>query len=268
MRYNRSDTPSIPEPPPLPFLRQLREDARLPYAQRRWRQLRQGTGQHIVGPDGLRLLLPSARQGRYSNAQFDDAHDSWRPPVQMSLRVRIGGTLSGTAGFGFWNNPLAGGMRLPSAAWFFHAAPPSDLPLALGVPGSGWKVATIDMHRPAAWALAPLALPVALANNIPALRRRIWPRVQRVLRIDEHPIVMPHERWCTCQILWQTERVCFIIDDTLIFATDCSPHGPLGCVIWLDNQWALVDPAGRFGWGTSDGQHQTLTFGNLRIQTL
>jgi hypothetical protein len=45
------------------------------------------------------------------------------------------GTLRGTAGFGFWNDPfLMTGARLPAlprAIWFFYASAPSEMKLDL-----------------------------------------------------------------------------------------------------------------------------------------
>ena len=46
-----------------------------------------------------------------------------------------------------------GGMpTLPRAIWFFYGSLPSNMSLALDVPGYGWKAATIDALRPSALA--------------------------------------------------------------------------------------------------------------------
>ena len=137
-------------------------------------------GGRVSGGDVLRFTLPPGGL-TYADAQIDD-HGGARPPgvarfahrpgLALSLRARFSHTaaeLHGTAGFGFWNNPfspLGGSPALPAAIWFFHAAPPSDMPLALGVPGHGWKAACIDATTPRALAWAPLALPVTLANTV------------------------------------------------------------------------------------------------------
>src|SRR5215467_8832503 len=123
------------------------EDSFRPRPSQRWRATQVGGGRLVVA-DGLRLLLVGARPGRYADAQVDDYTGQprrrfpWRPPLRMTVRARVSGPLTGTAGFGFWNNPfspLGGWPALPAAIWFFHASPPSDMPLALGVQGHGWK---------------------------------------------------------------------------------------------------------------------------------
>jgi hypothetical protein len=156
-----------------------------------WRRTQVGGGRLVLLDDGLRLLLAGARHTAYSDAQIDDyaglarRRFPWRPPLRMTVRARASGALAGTAGFGFWNNPfspLGGTPALPAALWFFYGSPPSDMPLALGVPGHGWKAACIDATRLAALAWAPLTLPVLLANRVPALYRRIWPMPARPTR--------------------------------------------------------------------------------------
>jgi hypothetical protein len=129
------------------------------------------TGQASVQPtsDGLALTVRPASAATYSNAQITD-YDyrafrfRWRPPVKMTVRARAtldASQLRGTAGFGFWNHPfspdVAVRVRLPQAAWFFFSSPPSDMRLALDVPGPGWKAAAIDARRWRFLALLPFA---------------------------------------------------------------------------------------------------------------
>lgn len=244
---------------------------------RRWRVTQTGGGQLVLGADGLRLALAGATAGRYADAQIDDyaglarRRFPWQPPLRMAVRARASGLLLGTAGFGFWNNPfspLGGSPALPAAIWFFHAAPPSDMPLALGVPGHGWKAACIDATTPRALAWAPLALPVTLANNLPVLQRRIWPAVQRGLRIAEAPIVPPGTGWGEYMLEWRADRARFWVDGALVFETDRAPRGPLGFVAWLDNQWMVATPRGRFGWGLLDTPAQWLDVAELAIERL
>ncbi|MFL5802581.1 MAG: hypothetical protein ACJ8CR_12680, partial [Roseiflexaceae bacterium] len=196
------------------------EETFRPRPSARWRRIEVGGGRLIVTADGLRLALAGARRGQYADAQIDDYGRTlarphglprrgfpWRPPLRLTVRARASGPLLGTAGFGFWNNPLVpladGPSALPAAIWFFHASPPSDLPLAMGVPGHGWKAACIDATQPAALAWAPLAPPVLLLNRRPWLARRIWPRVQRALRIAEAPIPASDAAWRTYTLEWR-----------------------------------------------------------------
>src|SRR5687768_14952706 len=75
--------------------------------------LRLGTGE-IQYEDGRSVLtLPRASRDDYSDAQLHDYAGlarrdfPWRPPLAFSIRARLSPHLQGTAGFGFWNNPLA-----------------------------------------------------------------------------------------------------------------------------------------------------------------
>lgn len=254
------------------------EETFLPRPGLRWRRTQVGGGQLIVGADGLRLALASARHDRYADAQIDDYaglarhHFPWRPPLRMTLRARASGLLAGTAGFGFWNNPLAplraGGPALPSAIWFFHASPPSNMALARGVPGLGWKAACIDATQPAALAWAPLVAPILLLNRRPGFYARTWPRIQRALRIAEAPITALDSRWSQYTLEWREGWARFDVDGTTVLETGRPPRGPLGFVAWLDNQWAVVTPQGHFGWGLVDTGAQWLDLRQLRIEML
>lgn len=253
------------------------EDTFRPRMATRWRRLRLGNGELVLCESGLRLLLPGARQASYSDAQIDDyggqprAHFAWQPPLRLTVEALASGPLVGTAGFGFWNNPLAtaGGLpRLPAAIWFFHAAPPSNMPLAAGVPGHGWKAACLDATTPAALVWAPLAPPVVLLNNLPAFERRVWPRVQRALSIREALIEPVGLAWRTYTLEWRRDGARFAVDGTTVLESARAPRGPLGLIAWLDNQWAVVTPRGRFGWGLCDTDAQWLDLRRVQIEPL
>ncbi len=218
-------------------------------------------GQGIIKPaaSGIRLSLPSAAAQIYSDAQIDDysflprRRLPWQPPVQLAVRARFSsGHIAGTAGFGFWNNPftpLGGLPALPRAAWFFYASPPSNMALAEGVPGNGWKAACIDATQWTALAWAPAAPFVLALNQFPSLRRRLWPRVQRALRISEALLKVNMEEWHDYQLFWQPDSVTFQVDSSIVLQTDHAPRGPMGFVAWVDNQYAIVTPWGQLGWG-------------------
>jgi hypothetical protein len=218
-----------------------------------------GTGQI----DRDRLLLPNATRDRYSDAQLDDyallprrlfPH---RPPFRLSLQARFSrSAIIGTAGFGLWNQPFApgGGLpALPRALWFFYASPPSDMQLALDVPGYGWKAAAIDATRPSALALAPFAPLVLLLNRFRRFYRRAWPIVQRGLRIEEKSLPLDlMSDWHTYSIEWQIDRAVLSVDGHVVLETDRPPRGRMGFVAWIDNQYAIVTPIGRRGFGLLD----------------
>src|SRR5437899_11319743 len=62
----------------------------------RWKQIVPGGGRLEVARSSLRLELPGARRGGYSDAQIDDYSGtgagsslfSWRPPLRLGVRAR------------------------------------------------------------------------------------------------------------------------------------------------------------------------------------
>jgi hypothetical protein len=50
--------------------------------------------------------------------------------------------------------------------------------------------------------------------------------------------------------------------------TDRPPRGPLGLVAWVDNQWMVATPHGRFGWGLLQAEAQWLDLALVRIAAL
>jgi hypothetical protein len=237
---------------------------------RHWQQFLRGAGQLNPVESGLQFVLEGAGAGSYSNAQIDDYQGlarrsfPWRPPLNLTVRARFSRPapeLAGTAGFGFWNDPfLMTGLRvpaLPRAAWFFFASPPSDMKLDKEVPGYGWKAATVDALRPIALALAPLALPAILLMNIRSLYRSIWPPVQRCLNIREALLPVDITRWHTYTLEWGEQKARFLVaskegDKAVPVLEAPSPRGPLGFVMWMDNQYLVATPWGRLRWGMLD----------------
>lgn len=205
----------------------------------------------------------------YSNAQIDDyqhlarRHFPWRAPLRLTLRARFshpgvhesaaGPKLTGTAGFGFWNDPfLMTSLRppaLPQAIWFFYAAPPSNMKLALTTPGWGWKAATLDASG---WPFrlllptAPLAIPLMY---FPPLHRRLWPLAQRTMKVSEHLIHAPMTAWHVYHLEWGEKSALFSVDGQTVLRCDTPPQGPLGLVIWIDNQFMVVTPKGQIRHG-------------------
>ncbi len=182
--------------------------------------------------------------------------------------------LLGTAGFGFWNAPFGDPTirfpTLPQAAWFFFASPPNDLPLApIDQPGRGWFAATLDGATPQALLLLPLAPAFLLLNQFPRLRRWLWPFVRQRLNISFASLSVPMTAWHTYDLRWRPERCTFRVDDAIILDTPCSPHGPLGFVGWIDNQYLIAKANGRFSWGTLPiAQTQWLEIAEFSLQTL
>lgn len=232
----------------------------------------------VVGGAPWQLRLERSERG-YSDAQLDDYGGLsrrdylWRPGTSLRLRARFShpsGRLLGTAGFGFWNAPFGDPTvrtpTLPQATWFFYASGASDLPFPEQGAGRGWFVGTIDAATPWAAILAPLALPVMALNNIPALRRRLWPGVRRRLNISFAPLSVTMVEWHNYHLEWRPDGCRFAVDDRPVFETSCSPGGPLGFVCWLDNQTMVATPQGRLRWGTQPvAQPQWLEVADLHL---
>src|SRR5262249_8117524 len=89
-------------------------------------KLEQATGK------GLQLVTGPWSERQYSDAQiYNYAHMKRRafpsrPPLRMIVRAWAShDELTGTAGFGIWNQPLMPGqldVRLPRAVWFFYSS--------------------------------------------------------------------------------------------------------------------------------------------------
>lgn len=241
-----------------------------------WRVTEIGQGRVLEQPDAILLTTNATPAGQYSDAQISDYHRSdfrWQPPLRLTVRASATADLRGTAGFGFWNQPFMPGqfrLRLPQAVWFFFSSPPNNMTLAQGVPGPGWKAATINARR---WQFATL-LPAAplglLLMRIPALYRRLWPIGQRALGVSEHLLdssllFATH----TYSLDWYKDKIVFAVDGGVIHQTPSAPGGPLGFVAWVDNQYAIVTPQGNFGAGVVPlEQAQTLRLEAVQIERL
>ena len=233
-----------------------------------WTHWLQSTGRLEPGDSTIRLVTQGARAGDYSDAQLDDYHGLprrkwlWRPPLKMQVRARAShASLTGTAGFGFWNDPftLTGGINaLPEAVWFFYASPPSNMALVPGVPGWGWKAALVHAARAD-----------AVLQSVPTAASVLWARltghtraaarwVKRISGAHEAALSLDCTAWHTFDLEWQRDTATFRVDDELVLRTPqgSAPRGPLGFVTWVDNQYAVATPRGEFRFGTLDAPGQ------------
>ncbi len=210
---------------------------------------------------GWRFANEPGDGSRYTNAQIDDYTGlprrafRWRPPLSLTVRARFShpaGELAGTAGFGFWNDPFlmteARAPALPRAIWFFYASPPSNMKLDLRTPGHGWKAATIDTARLPFFLLAPTAPLAVPLMNIRPLYRALWPIGQRAIGVREALLDVEMTAWHTYSLEWGEGQARFALDGVSVLEADTSPRGPLGFVMWIDNQAMVATPWGRFGW--------------------
>jgi hypothetical protein len=55
--------------------------------------------------------------------------------------------------------------------------------------------------------------------------------------------------WHDYRIDWGPEAAVFTVDGAEVLCAPDPPRGPLGFVAWVDNQYAVATPEGRFGFG-------------------
>lgn len=258
----------------------------------RWTRTMLNGGSLDTGPTGLRFALPNgARAGVYSDAQIDDhstlapSRFPWRPPLHVEVRARASHAahparplppdtlehqqwLRGTAGFGFWNNPLSlsgAALRLPDAMWFFAASPPSNMALVPGSVGWGWKAQVVHSNRVGA-VLSALPTAAAVAWGRISRRERAAARwVQRMSGTEEASLDANLREWHTYVIDWRPERARFAVDGAEVLSVENPPRGPLGFIAWIDNYYAIATPRGQLHLSTLASGPEWLEIESLRI---
>jgi hypothetical protein len=215
---------------------------------------------------GWYMEIPAGPAGTYRLSQLDDyasvprSRLPWNAPTTLSLRARVSeADLPGTWGFGLWNDPFSlsfglGGMArrlpvLPNAAWFFFASKENYLSFREDKSAQGFLAATFRAPKIPSLLLTPALLATPLL---------IWPLFARTLRRlarkfvaeDSTNLEMDVTAWHAFRLEWRPGNVLFWVDESSVFETAISPHGPLGLVIWIDNQFAAFTPQGKIGTGT------------------
>ena len=217
-----------------------------------------------------KLYIPNGTATQYRLAQLDDYAKTsrnkfpLRPPLTISLQARASNhSISGTWGFGLWNDPFGlslgfGGNpfrlpALPNALWFFGASEESYLSFktprassslrsAQRETANGFLAQTFRSPRfHPSLLLAGLTLPFSRK-----MTRRIMGKI-----IDEDGIRLGVDvtQWHRYKLEWRDERVSFEVDNIQVFESQVSPNPPLGLVIWIDNQYAAFTPEGKIGFG-------------------
>lgn len=228
--------------------------------------------------DHLRLSVPPTRNA-YTNAQLYNYRGLRRsrfpnqPPLKMTLRARASHLAPlGTLGFGFWNDPFtpAGGgvLAAPNVVWFFYASPPSNMALAEGVPGWGWKAATLNAGRVPSLLLAPAALAAIALTRVPGLGPPVMAVARRAAQAHEALLRdVALTDWHTYELNWQTESVVFRVEGVECLRSPAPPRGPLGFVTWIDNQYAIASREGKFGFGLcATHDEQWLELEGLKVE--
>lgn len=217
--------------------------------------------------DGRRRLeIPAGPSGKYRLAQLDDytgrsrKNFPWHPPVSMEVQARASDThIPGTWGFGFWNDPfsfslgMGGGQRrfpaLPNAAWFFFASVQNYLSFRNDLPAWGALASTFSVASVPAIGMA-LAAPALPLVALPFMARLARQGLRHTIQQSARQLGINPTEWHTYRLDWLPEQVSFQVDGQAVFDTEVSPRGPLGFVIWVDNQFAAWPPDGRLTVGT------------------
>jgi hypothetical protein len=212
-----------------------------------------------------RLSMPAGPGSAYRLAQLDDyarlsrSSFPWRAPLRLRLRARVeNGAAAGTWGVGWWNDPFGMGLSLgggqlrfptlPNAAWFFYASAANHLAFRDGHPAQGFLAATFSarsasLRLAATAAVTPAALVSAAAGGV--LRRLLHSMVAE----DAVAPAVDTAGWHAYELTWQEDAVAFAVDGSAVYRTPVSPVGPLGLVLWIDNQYAALPPGGRLRFG-------------------
>ena len=235
--------------------------------------------------NGWRLAIPPGRRGTYRLSQLDDYATHPRrllphsPPLTLNLRARVSAVdLPGTWGFGLWNDPFSvsfglNGMArrlpaLPQTAWYFHASPPNHLALRTGIPARGFFAGTFRSPRIPSLLLAPglLALPLLALRPVSRLLRRVASRiaVQDGVPVNRDFRSLDVTLWHEYTIEWRTDTCTFRVDGQELLRTSVTPPGPLGLVLWIDNQYAAWDDEGRVGYRTLENEDAWMEIENLQ----
>ena len=218
----------------------------------------------------LRLIIPTGPGGRYRLAQVDDytrrrrQNFPWQPPLILRLRARASSqNIPGTWGFGLWNDPfslsigIGGGIRrfpaLPNAVWFFFASPPNYLSLRDDLPVQGALASTFCSPNLPTFLLAPgaIALPFLLWKPTARLMRAL---AAKMIQQDAVTLTVDSTEWHVYSLTWDSAHTYFFVDDQPVFQATITPQGPLGLVIWVDNQYAALPPEGSLKFGTLENE--------------
>jgi hypothetical protein len=225
-----------------------------------------GGGKILPRSDGCRLEIPAGPAGKYRLAQLDDYHGLPRaqlphhPPWECRLECRASAAgLPGTWGFGLWNDPfslalgLGGGTRrfpaLPQTAWFFHASLPNYLSFRDDLPAQGLLAAVFRSAAVSQWLLALAApfLPLLVVRPLGRFARR---GLRELIAEDAVSLAGDPCEWRRYRLVYTLEQVQFFVDGQLALETPITPQKPLGFVLWIDNQYAALDPQGKLRYGT------------------
>ncbi len=237
-----------------------------------------GTGVVEFDDQCGRLTLPEASRHAYSDAQVQDYAGlarrdyPWRPPLHFSIEARFSSSSAWHRGIWLLEQPCF-------VAWPSGASSRSVVLLGVAAVHDGTRagragtrlegrdhrrhdstrvsMVAVCAHRAARYA----AMRAYAAGYGPGCSTRCCSRLSRC-SISTAPT------WHRYEIFWLRDRLLWGVDGQSVLETRSAPRGPLGLVIWNDNQWARVTPAGSFGAGLLDAAtSQWLEYRDLRVTT-
>lgn len=236
------------------------------------------------GDQEWQLEIPETHEGRYTLAQMDDymhlprGQFPHQPPITLELEARLSGAvLSGTWGFGFWNDPFSFGFSpggisrvlpvLPNAAWFFYGSDQNYLSLTENQPATGFHAKVFRSPRlPAIFSI--MALPVLPFFLWPAAGKGIRKIARKLVKENGQSLPVRVTSWHTYSLVWGIDEVRFEIDHQEFFSTPLYPNGKLGLVIWIDNQYLQFGSDGKLRFGYCPTvSNQWLSIRNLKLIT-
>jgi hypothetical protein len=228
--------------------------------------LTSGAKRSVLVDGSWRLQIPAGPAGRYRLAQLDDYSDLprkaflWKRAGSFQVQMRASAAqIPGTWGMGFWNNPFGLAIlkgvemlrlpTLPESVWYFFASPQNHLSFYDHLPAHGSLASTFRSQRRVTpeLALATLCLPLLA---IPITARYLRKLIRNFVRQDSQELLIDPTHWHDYQLDWRKDRAIFKIDGQELFETEIVPQGPLGFVLWVDNQYAAFPPDGRIKFGS------------------
>ncbi len=223
---------------------------------------------------GYVLKIPSGDSTAYRFAQIDDYFGISRKKfphhsLTLSMRARTSAfPLSGTWGFGLWNDPFGmslgfGGNKfrlptLPNAAWFFGASEENYLSFQYDNPANGFIAQSFRSPK-----FHPYLILAGLAFPFRKIQTRRY--LSKVIAEDSFALSVDSTQWHSYQLEWSPKRVVWKVDNVQVFESSVSPNPPLGLVIWIDNQFASFTPDGKLAFGTLANEEAWLEIADLMM---
>jgi hypothetical protein len=90
--------------------------------------------------------------------------------------------------------------------------------------------------------------------------------VSRLVRERSAALSLDPAGWHHYRLDWSPQRVVFRVDESVVLETSVAPRGPLGLVMWIDNQFAAWRPDGSLGWGVLPNPDSWLEIVNIESE--